>query len=63
MTLEERKKELAERCKNLRISLNLTQADVARDLGFTRQSVNNFEHGKTWSYVILTWYIDRGLTL
>ena len=55
------KKDLGRRCAELRQSLEFSQSDVARDLGYTRQSINNFETGKTWSYIILTWYIDRGL--
>lgn len=60
---KEYKKALGKRCTEIRQSLDLSQSDVANDLGYTRQSINNFEKGKTWSYVILTWYLDRGLKL
>lgn len=41
--------------------LNVSQETVAKDLFVNRSYVSNFENGKNTSYVILEWYISRGL--
>ena len=42
---ELRRKEIAQKLKNLRIEANLTQAQVAEKLGLTYQAVSNYERG------------------
>lgn len=46
MQKEFRKKEIAQKMKNLRIEAGLTQLEVAKKLGITYQAVSNYERGK-----------------
>lgn len=49
-------------CKFFRdMRLGKTQADVAREVGVSREIINKFECGRFVNYKILFWYIDKGL--
>lgn len=51
--------EVAQRLKNLRESVNLSQAKIAALMGATQASVNRYENGQTTPPLkILLWYAD-----
>lgn len=50
--------ELGATCKSIREENNLTVADFAELVGFTRQAVYNFENGKTSSMGLLLAYVN-----
>lgn len=49
-------------CKAFRMSLGVTQTDVAKDLGYSLENVSSFENGRNDNYRILLWYMSKGLT-
>lgn len=51
--------EIAQQLKNLRESVNLSQAKIAALMGATQASVNRYENGQTTPPLkILLWYAD-----
>lgn len=52
------KKMLGESCRNLRKQLNITQEDFADAAGVTRQTVINFENGKSNSFKLLEYFLS-----
>lgn len=51
--------EIAQQLKNLRESINLSQAKIAALMGATQASVNRYENGQTTPPLkILLWYAD-----
>ena len=50
--------ELGATCRDIREENNLSVADFAERIGFTRQAVYNFENGKTSSMGILLAYVN-----
>ena len=56
-------KNLGRMCRDLRETLELTQADVAADLNVTVSAVSRFEGGSRQSIYILSWYIDHDLNI
>lgn len=50
--------ELGATCKRVREESNLSVADFAELVGFTRQAVYNFENGKTSSMGLLLAYVN-----
>ena len=56
-------KNLGKMCRDLRETLELTQADVAADLNITVSAVSRFEGGSRQSIYILSWYVDHGLNI
>ena len=51
------------RCKLFRVSLSITQKEIAEELGETQNNICMFDAGKNNSAYILMWYINRGLKL
>ena len=54
-------KELGRRCKRFREDLGLLQSDVARDTGYSTETVSSFECGRNNNAMIFAWYVDHGL--
>lgn len=52
--------ELAYRCKQYREFLGVTQEQVAKEVGMSRQVISDFERGENNSALVLTWYILQG---
>jgi len=52
------KKMLGESCRNFRKQLNITQEDFADAAGVTRQTVINFENGKSNSFKLLEYFLS-----
>lgn len=50
-------------CRDFRMTLGLSQSQVARETGYTRSAVSRFESEGRANYDILMWYIDHGLDL
>lgn len=51
-------------CKNYRMNiLKMTQSDVAKELGYTRTNISEFENGRNRNFTIFLWYIKKGLPL
>lgn len=50
-------------CRDFRITLGISQAEVAKQTGYTRSAVSRFESEGRANYDILMWYIDHGLDL
>lgn len=48
-------------CKKLRESLNITQKQVADELGYSVKTISAFENGRNNNINILMWYLKRGL--
>ena len=48
-------------CKQFRERQGYTQADVARQTGYSEQNVSSFETGRTNNMILLLWYIDHGI--
>lgn len=53
-------KRLGASCKAYRKELGLTQTEVAKEIGVSREWVSGFENGRSKNLHILAWYIDRG---
>ena len=51
------------RCKAWRESKGVTQAEIAAEIGCTRQNIFYFEHGRNNNYLILLWYLSHGMPL
>lgn len=61
---EERRKDLKEtglKCKILRISLGIKQKQVAKETGYSLESISKFENGCINNMVIFKWYLEHGL--
>lgn len=56
----EKLKEIGNECSLLRISLGITQEQVAKETNSTAGYISLFEHGKVNSAIILNWYIRNG---
>lgn len=55
--------EIGKKCKDFRLSLEISLTQVAKDVGYTRQNIWNFENGLNHNYRILMWYVEHGLNL
>lgn len=56
------RKNIGEYCKFFRINeLNLTQFDVAKQLGYSKENISSFENGRNDNVVIFLWYVNKGL--
>lgn len=44
-----------------RLYLNVTQAEIAKELDISREAVSRFERGTLCNGLILFWYIQHGL--
>lgn len=56
------RKNIGEYCKCFRINeLNLTQFDVAKQLGYSKENISSFENGRNDNVVIFLWYVNKGL--
>lgn len=43
--------------------LKTTLDEVSKELGYSKENVSAFEHGRNDNSVILLWYLSHGLTL
>lgn len=46
-----------ELCKKARIESNIKLTDVAKSLNLPQSNISMFEHGKTKSGKVITWYL------
>ena len=50
-------------CRSFRISLGVTQKEIARDIDCGQENVSAFENGRNRNCVILLWYVNKGFDL
>ena len=50
-------------CKAHRKILGVSQDMVASETGYTRQNISKFENGNNINVMILSWYLNNGLTI
>ena len=53
-------KPLGKVCKEYRESMGVLQSDVARDTGYSKETVSAFECGRTNNAIIFAWYVSHG---
>lgn len=56
-------KEIGRVCKLHRMSLGITQREVASELGYSVKLISCFERGLSFNALILLWYISHGVNL
>lgn len=55
-------KEIGQMCKAFRQSMEVKQSDVAKDTGYSLESISSFENGRTNNMQIFVWYVLHGFT-
>lgn len=55
--------DIALMCSLFRLKIGATQKDVAKETGYTVQSISAFENGRTNNAEIFSWYIEKGLVM
>lgn len=49
-------------CREFRVHhLGMTQGDVSKECGYSRENISRFEHGKNDNHIIFLWYVKHGL--
>lgn len=56
------RKKIGEYCRNFRNNeLKLTQFDVSKQIGYSKENISSFENGRNDNVVIFLWYVNKGL--
>ena len=53
---------VGKRCKFYRMRNFVSQADVAKETGYSQCNISKFESGKNDNSLILLWYLNHGMS-
>lgn len=56
------KKRIGQLCADFRRRHNITQQQIADEMGYSVYNISAFENGRNDNGEILAWYLDHGMT-